>query len=494
MACKHGRESPEWCPKCLADDTYRAASVTDPTPDYIQFKDPCQHGWERSECVHCSPPRYGTYNGFYPAPPPDDGYEQLAYFERQVFDELEKLRVRREARRRLDAEARANTEPPEILTLRDRLARPKVPTRWRIEGWQPAGSRVVLAAQYKSGKTTLVGNLIRCLVDGRAFLNRSEVAQIEGAVVLLDFEMGGDQLDEWLRDQGITNDHQIVVIPMRGSASSFDIIDEQVLKRWADTLKSHQAAYVVLDCLRPVLDALGLDEHKDAGRFLVAFDELLKAAGVDDAIVVHHMGHNSERSRGDSRIRDWPDVEWRLVREDEEPHSPRYVSAYGRDVDQPESLLHFNSGTRHLSIAGGNRNQAKAQAALADVIKTLEESEPEELSSNAIEMALYASDHSRKAIRDALQLGVRLGSIKVEPGPKNARLHSLNKLSSPVRRSSPQFAGRAESLFAAAPIGRRTETADGEEVSSPNGEQPTCIECGYAVDSVGHQTNCEGVS
>jgi hypothetical protein len=66
--------------------------------------------------------------------------------------------------------------------------------------------------------------------------------------------------------------------------------------------------------------ALGLDEHREAGRFLVALDTLLADAGIPDAAVIHHMGHVTERSRGDSRIRDWP--EWRLVREDDEPSSP----------------------------------------------------------------------------------------------------------------------------------------------------------------------------
>jgi hypothetical protein len=81
-----------------------------------------------------------------------------------------------------------------------------------------------------------------------------------------------------------------------------------------------------------------LDEHRDAGRFLVALDALLTEAGIPDALVVHHMGHVNERARGDSRMRDWPDVEWRLVRQDENPASARFLSAYGCDVDVPESL------------------------------------------------------------------------------------------------------------------------------------------------------------
>jgi RecA-family ATPase len=70
--------------------------------------------------------------------------------------------------------------------------------RWRINGWQPTGSRVVLAAQFKSGKTVLVGNLIRSLVDGNSWLGAHDVT-----VALLDDEMSENQLDEWLREQAI---------------------------------------------------------------------------------------------------------------------------------------------------------------------------------------------------------------------------------------------------------------------------------------------------
>jgi hypothetical protein len=47
-----------------------------------------------------------------------------------------------------------------------------------------------------------------------------------------------------------------------------------VRAEWARKLRDLDAAVVILDCLRPVLDALGLDESHDAGRLLVALDEL----------------------------------------------------------------------------------------------------------------------------------------------------------------------------------------------------------------------------
>src|SRR5439155_26660583 len=133
---------------------------------------------------------------------------------------------------------------------------------------------------------------------------------------------------------------RVDVIALRGRAAAFNIVDPGVRTMWAETLKANDIGYVVLDCLRPILDALGLDESHDTGRFLYFFDALLAEAGVLEALVLTHMGHGNERARGDSRLRDWPDVEWRLVREEEtDPSSTRFLTAFGRDVDVPESKL-----------------------------------------------------------------------------------------------------------------------------------------------------------
>ncbi len=200
----------------------------------------------------------------------------------------------------------------ELLTLRERLARPVEPLEWRIEGWQPARTRVVLAAQFKAGKTVLVGNLVRSLLDGDPFLGHSAVHPVAGCVALLDLEMGEVMLDGWLRAQAIRHDDRLLVAPLRGRLASLDLLDDAKRSAWAKLLRDRGVEYLVFDCLRPALDSLGLDEHREAGRFLVAFDELLQEAGIPEALVVHHFGHGPERSRGDSRLRDWPDVEWRL--------------------------------------------------------------------------------------------------------------------------------------------------------------------------------------
>ena len=133
-----------------------------------------------------------------------------------------------------------------------------------------------------------------------------------GAVTIIDNEMSERQAIQWLKDQGIDNTAAINFVALRGKVSSFNILDADMRSRWANILRGTD--YLIFDCLRPALDALGLDEQRDAGKFLQPFDELMAEANINEALIVHHMGHSSGRSRGDSPLRDWPDVEWFLER------------------------------------------------------------------------------------------------------------------------------------------------------------------------------------
>ena len=138
-----------------------------------------------------------------------DGNLNLAV---RVQAEMSRERARREARRRLDAEERGAIPQPEILTLRERLARPRVASAWRIAGWQPRDLRVMLAAQYKAGKTTTVGGVVRCLVDDDLHPGRAVVTPVTGTVALLDTEISAGQLEDWLGAQRIRNDDRVVVV------------------------------------------------------------------------------------------------------------------------------------------------------------------------------------------------------------------------------------------------------------------------------------------
>lgn len=344
-----------------------------------------------------------------------------------------------------------------LVSLSALLAEPDEPVQYRIDGLLPVGGRVVLAAQYKAGKTTMRDNLVRSLADGAPFLDHFTVARPAGSIVVLDDEMSRSQIRRWMGDQGIVNTDRVQVAVLRGRVASFGILDSEIRAGWAAELQRVSASFVIFDCLRPVIDALGLDEARDAGKLLVAFDALLREAGVSEAVVIHHMGHSGERSRGDSRIRDWPDVEWRLVRQADddgaaEPNAPRFFTAYGRDVDVAEGAITFDPNTRRLSYTAGSRKESAIVGAYDAVISLLAEA-TEPLSGRGIEEPLLAAGHSRKAIRAAIDKGVTEGTVTRESGPRRAQLHRLSGVSAPVRRSAPGELAQSVSECASAYIG-----------------------------------------
>ncbi len=387
-----------------------------------------------------------------------------------VQAEAQRLRVREQAAQivRQERASALGAHMPRPVPLPEFLAVADEPAAYRVAGLWPVGGRVVLAAQYKAGKTTLRDNVVRCLVDGLPFLGRYDVEPFDGNVVLIDNELDPRMLRRWLREQGVVAQDRVAVVPLRGRVATFDLLDPTVRSQWAQMLRAQRAAVVVLDCLRPVLDALGLSEDKDAGRFLVAFDALLAESGASEALVVHHMGHAGERSRGDTRLRDWPDVEWRLVRErredgEQEANARRYFTAYGRDVEQPEGLVEYDSATRHLSLTGGSRRDTAADQLVPDVLAYLGENPG--ASQRAVEKRLHEEGgHPRQDVRKALKRAVALGQVDTAEGPRNAVLHFLRPSDNQSAPSAPGVRQRTVDECASAPIEGALTHSVGEEV------------------------------
>jgi hypothetical protein len=228
---------------------------------------------------------------------------------------------------------------------------------------------------------------------------------------------------QWLGEQSIHNTDKVVIESLRGRVAGFDVLSGAVRRQWVSALTEHEPTVIIVDCLRPILDALGLEEHTGAGRVLIALDQFTAEIGASELIVVHHMGHNSERSRGDSRIRDWPDVEWKIVRQGDAPSSTRYFSAYGRDVDAPETRLHYDPASRHLLLANGSRADATVDAATITVLKVL--SDAPGLTGRQLETALTEADIKQKPGRLAKRKAITEGYVRTEDGKGVAKLHYL---------------------------------------------------------------------
>lgn len=305
--------------------------------------------------------------------------------------------------------------PAEVIGLDDFLAQADSDPEYRVDGLWPTGGRVLLSGPYKAGKSTLVGNVLASLVDGRPLLGR-KVRPVTGRVVLLDTELDPRALRRWLRDQGIEHADRITVVPLRGKVAQLDLLDPRCRAGWVERLAGAEA--VVLDCLRPVLDALGLDENHDAGRYLVGYDALLANLDASEGVVLTHHGHANERARGDSRLLDWADAIWTMVRDAD---GQRYFRAAGRDVDVPESALGYEEATRRLYLSGGDRTESRADRHVESVVE-LVTAHPG-LPASKIETYLAEEGVGRTDARAAMKLAVSRGVVRIESGPRNARLH-----------------------------------------------------------------------
>lgn len=258
------------------------------------------------------------------------------------------------------ADTTSGVELPPVVSLGDLLAQPDDPVRMRIEGvWPSGGAKVLCAAPAGGGKTTLSGNLVRSMADGVPFLGRFDVNQTAERIVIIDNEMTQGMLRRWLRRQGLRNTAAVVdVVNVRGKAGVFDMGNDRLRGEWSRRLRDLGCDFLVFDCLKPVLEAMGLDENRETGKFLYPFATMLAEAGVDDALVHHHMGHSSERARGDSTMLGWSDANWKIIRKDDLPAQPRFFATDKvRDADPPvgEGLLSFDPETGHLTYVGGNR-------------------------------------------------------------------------------------------------------------------------------------------
>lgn len=240
----------------------------------------------------------------------------------------------------------------------------------RVAGLWAVGANVVFRAQNKTGKSTATHNVIRSLVTGEPLFGAYAVAPVE-RVVLLDSELPEATIMQWWRKLGLHSG--VTVYALSGVEQSFNILDDRVRAAWAAKLRGHDV--LVLDCLGPFMKALGLDENREGGHYLAALRMLGHEAGIGEILVVHHMGHAGERSRGDSSIDGWGDDLWSLTANgdlDSNPNAPRQFAARGRNSAVARAALEFDPSTRLLTVDGQaverNEREADVAAMLWDLV------------------------------------------------------------------------------------------------------------------------------
>lgn len=349
-----------------------------------------------------------------------------------LAQEVALQRARRAAKRMLDEEDASAQfrEPMWARSLTDELALPDEPVQYTVDQLLPAGANVLLTAGFKTGKTTMMGHLTKCLVDGDPFLGKFPINDRpgQGRIGYFNYEVSRDQHRRWLRDLGIVNTDAVTVLPLRGFRLPLvsKYVEDWVV-RW---LQEHQIDVWIVDpyARAYVGSVTNENDNTEVGAFLDALDVIKERAGVMDLIMPVHTGRGDmeegqERARGATRLDDWADVRWLLTKDE---HDIRYFRATGRDVEYPESQLRFDEASRSLLLTGGNRQQGKRVRVTEAIIRAIEEQPG--IGARALRTAVRADlgQCAQTALDEALELLEEQGRLRVEEGSgRKPRRHYL---------------------------------------------------------------------
>ncbi len=291
-------------------------------------------------------------------------------FEQSVSAELNKLRVREEAKRRLAAEKQDHALPFDAGLLGAILDRPAEPP-FRIDGLLPSEGAMLVVAQRKTGKTTLVLNLAHSLITGQMFLGKFGVRTLAGRVAILNFEVSGTQLALWADQVAIQKD-RLLLVNLRGRRDPLSHPDDRA--RLAALLKDHQVESVIVDPFARAYSGTSQNDPGEVSAWLADLDQFARSeVGAVDLILTTHTGWNQERTRGSSALEDWADSIVTMTRGSDKDEDTRYLRAIGRDVCLDEDQLHFDPQTRLLSLTGSGsrkqtRNKSKAESLVNPVV------------------------------------------------------------------------------------------------------------------------------
>lgn len=312
------------------------------------------------------------YDG--PTPPPwvedeDQARAELELedrlaFNREVSDELRRLRVRDAAREAHRRQTEPEAPPFDAGTLGELLARPAEPEA-RVEGLIPWESSSLLTAMRKTGKTTMSLNLARSLLTGEDFLGRFGVRKLAGNIGLLNYEVSGGMIARWADDHGVDRD-RLYVVNLRGRRNPLAHPEDR--EQLAGALRAHDVEAMIVDPFGRAYTGASQNDSGEVGAWLANLDRFARGeVGALDLLLTAHAGWNGERTRGASALEDWADVILTLTR-DQDDESQRFLRAMGRLGDLDEDRLDFDPFERRLTLAGvGSRKKVKEDGRNAEL-------------------------------------------------------------------------------------------------------------------------------
>lgn len=415
----------------------------------------------------------------------DRKLEQALAYAREVDAEARRLRVREDARELVRAQRAAEvpSAPFDAGTLGEVLARPPEPP-YRVEGLLPSGGTMLVSAQRKTGKTTLMLNLARSLLTGEPFLASFETRPVAGTVALLNYEVSAAQLARWAADVGIDPD-RLYLVNLRGRRNPLGDLEDRA--RLVELLVLHSVSTLIVDPFGRAYVGKSQNDPGEVSAWLGELDRLTADVGATETVLSAHAGWNGERTRGASALEDWPDSIVTLVR-DSDDESMRFLRAIGRDVEVDEDQLAYDPRTRLLRLSGtGPRKAVAADRRLDEVgvavAAVLAEREGLSLNGLSTELRKGGTPFRNDDVPRAVARAVERGELEIRAGPRRAKLVYRRRLPPPLPTSprensstSPTSTYRGEVGVEAVRAGDFSPGEDERDSASSPGA--VCLSCG----------------
>ncbi|NYI47646.1 hypothetical protein BJ993_004726 [Nocardioides aromaticivorans] len=233
-----------------------------------------------------------------PISEPDPQSLQQLIFGNEEEEAYRKVRARKRAEERYAEEHREHFAGVAGRSLRDLHLCPPPDIEWTIEKLAARGSIVFALGTFKSGKSSLVVNLLRSLADGAAFLGTYPVRQVNGKIGYFDFEMGIAETYDRLRRIGCANDEKVLVYDL--VAAGFDLMADSSYEWIRSEINAAGLEIIVLDALRHIAKKKDGNNDSEIQAIFTRLERLRKdCSSLEDIFIPAHTAKGDSARPGD---------------------------------------------------------------------------------------------------------------------------------------------------------------------------------------------------
>ncbi len=236
--------------------------------------------------------------------------------------------------------------------------KPMPDTKWVFEDMAGVGENILIVAKYKTGKTSLLVNIIKSLADGNQLFGKFNVSpEVAGMNFFYwNLEMTERMYQDYIIPLNIQNDFKGPSVHLRGHMLPF-MKSPSVFNDIVSILREYRTDVWIIDTWRILCGWNGIDPTDNAAveELIQYVDAIKHEAGVQTLFVSSHtpkytIPGEEASALGAQGLMGWADSYWVLSRDDKDKNI-RYLSSEGRhDFALDSTRIYYNPATHLITL------------------------------------------------------------------------------------------------------------------------------------------------